>query len=210
MYLLPPMCMPCVMQGTGHLRGGALQRSSTSVVALDELNTERDSSIPLDDVSSHGPDSDDEAIFADFQATQLGGSSGGGSAPSSGGNQAGSSSSSSASQHKSSSKPGGRLVAALRGRSSSKQHLQQPAQHADTAGLPPSRISAPSGHSNGAHTGAGVYMQRSRSTSFRSTSAPGHRQELSDGGAGPGVVPGVAVARIQGSWLSHLNIDNQR
>lgn len=196
----------CFMQGTGHLRGGALQRSSTSVVALDELNTDRDS-IQLDDVSSHGPDSDDEAIFADFQATQLGGSSGGGSAPSSVCDQAGSSSG--ASQHKSSSKPGGRLVAALRGRSSS-QHLQQPPQHAEAAGLPPSRISAPSGHSNGAHARAGVYMQRSRSTSFRSTSAPGHRQELSDGGAGPGVVPGVAVARIQGSWLSHLNIDNQR
>jgi hypothetical protein len=103
-------------------------------------------------------------------------------------------------------------VAALRGRNSKQQQQQEPQQPPQHDGLNGSRVSAPSGHVRGAHStgGAGPYMQRSRSVSFRSSSAPGHRPETSVGGAASGVVPGVAVARIEGSWLSHLNIDNQR
>jgi hypothetical protein len=96
----------------------------------------------------------------------------------------------------------------LRGRKhQQQQEIEQPAQHEGPSG----RVSAPSGHAaNGPSAGgAGPYMQRSRSVSFRSASAPGHR-ESSDGAIVTGVVPGVAVARIQGCWLSHLNIDNQR
>jgi hypothetical protein len=98
----------------------------------------------------------------------------------------------------------------LRGRKHQQQEVEQPAQH---EGMP-GRVSAPSGNaaaaSNGPSAGgAGPYMLRSRSVSFRSASAPGHR-ESSDGAMATGVVPGVAVARIQGCWLSHLNIDNQR
>lgn len=209
--------------------GGALQRSATSVVPLDELNGDRD--VPPSDASSHNPDSDDEAIFADFEANHLASAGGSSSssrprgsdthqaASSSGGGGVGSSSSS---QQQKSSKPKARLVAAFKGRSSKQgqqQQQQQPQspQHGplETSSNPlQSRISAPSGHTNGStHMGgsSSVYVHRSRSASFRSSSAPGHKHDLSDGGTtAPGVVPGVAVARIQGCWLSHLNIDNQR
>lgn len=160
------------------------------------LNNEPATMPPSDGSSQTGPDSDDEAIFADFEASHL--------APAV--NSHASSSAGGSSKPKSS-KTGSKLVAALRGRKHQQQEVEQPAQH---EGLP-GRVSAPSGHAaNGPSAGgAGPYVQRSRSVSFRSASAPGHR-ESSDGAMAAGVVPGVAVARIQGCWLSHLNIDNQR
>ena len=193
--------------------GGAIQRSSTSAVALDQLSTDSNPPLPPE------LDSDDEAIFADFEASHLtagssssqAGSSrsthttnGGGSTLSEGG--VGSSSSGSKPKSK-----GSKLVAAFRGRSSSSLkhvHMQEPVQPAQHEGVN-NRVSAPSGHAAAA-ADSGPHLHRSRSASSRSVSAPGHRQDGSDGGVSPGVVPGVAVARIQGCWLSHLNIDNQR
>lgn len=188
---------------TAQQTGGAIQRSSTSAVPLDSLNNEP-VMMPPSDGSSQEHDSDDEAIFADFEATHLAPA-----APTHSSSNHVSGSSAGGSSSTKSSKTGSKLVAALRGRNhKQQQQVEQPAQH---EGLQ-SRISAPSGHVNGAAsaggTGAGPYL-RSRSVSFRSVSAPGHR-ESSDGAGANGVVPGVAVARIQGCWLSHLNIDNQR
>jgi hypothetical protein len=71
-----------------------------------------------------------------------------------------------------------------------------------------------SGAEGGRHLGVcDEYVHRSRSATLRTSSTPGHRRDASSEGGGvggSGLVPGVAVARIEGCWLSHLNIDNQR
>jgi hypothetical protein len=51
----------------------------------------------------------------------------------------------------------------------------------------------------------------SSSTSSSNTGSASRRGSRSSGRSKPApVVPGVAVAYIEGSWLSHLNIDNKR
>jgi hypothetical protein len=53
---------------------------------------------------------------------------------------------------------------------------------------------------------------RSKSSLFDGSSSTAPVSSSSGGrkGAGAPSVPGVAVARIEGCWLSHLNVDNKR
>jgi hypothetical protein len=53
---------------------------------------------------------------------------------------------------------------------------------------------------------------RSQSSMFDNSSRPVPVSSSSSGRKGPGgpSVPGVAVARIEGCWLSHLNVDSKR
>jgi hypothetical protein len=189
--------LSCMPQGAHQHASGALQRSSTSVVALQDL--EEDTEQPsLADSSSHDPDSDDEAIFNDFHATHISDAAAAAAAAAAAGSGRGSSGG------------GDKPPKPLRGRSSSSSQLQaQPCapevlqhQQQRASAISSSRVSAPGGPQSRQP------VHRSRSAVYRSSSAPGHRPE--GGGTEGGVVPGVAVARIEGCWLSHLNIDNHR
>ncbi|WIA33504.1 hypothetical protein OEZ86_006630 [Tetradesmus obliquus] len=169
------------------LSGGALQRSSTAVTALDDMNSDAEqlAALSLDRSCSssetyhsdtNGPaaaaaaadddvafDPDDEAIFNDFEATHLSGN-------------------------------GAAAAAPAASKQAEQQQQQQQPEHA----------------ANGSSSRHGYH--RSKSSMFDGSSSVPPVSSSSSGrkGAGGPTVPGVAVARIEGCWLSHLNVDNKR
>jgi hypothetical protein len=66
--------------------------------------------------------------------------------------------------------------------------------------------------SSGSHVQPHHAYHRSKSSMFDSSNRPVPVSSSGSGrkGAGGPSVPGVAVARIEGCWLSHLNVDNKR
>jgi hypothetical protein len=147
--------------------GGAIQRSSTSAVPLNDLCSDTDQQLSLasstsdessavnDPTSADAPDDVDEAIYRDFHATHFGGAS------------------------------------------STAASTSQPAT-TSSAGV----SKAASAPAAAAAVQLPDHYHRSRSMGQLRAHGLSTRQEAE--------VPGVAVARIEGSWLSHLNIDNKR
>lgn len=174
------------LQENRALSGGALQRSSTAVTALDDMNSDAeqlaalsldrscsssetyhsDTNAPAAAAADDGVafDPDDEAIFNDFEATHLSGNGAAAAAP-----------------------------------AASKQAEQQQHQQPEHA-------------ANGSSSSSRHGYHRSKSSMFDGSSSVPPVSSSSSGrkGAGGPTVPGVAVARIEGCWLSHLNVDNKR
>lgn len=105
---------------------------------------------------------------------------------------------------------GGPTAAAPPGSAAQQHQQQQPVQHVQAVADHSSRTGkqrvACSEGGHGAATDGGY--RRSKSSVYDHAGLTG-----SVGGAGHGGiagVPGVAVARIEGCWLSHLNMDNKR
>jgi hypothetical protein len=186
------LCAGLGLQANSALSGGALQRSGTAVTALNDMNNDVDhlAALHLDRSSSSSGTyhSDTEAAVA----AAPGGDDGVAVDPDDEAifNDF-------EATHLSGNGAAAAAAAAAVSKPSQQQQQQQPDHAANGSG---------SSHAQPQHA-----YHRSKSSLLDSSSrlVPVSSSSGRKGAGGPSV-PGVAVARIEGCWLSHLNVDNKR